>query len=46
MIDFDDIIKENIKEHNLHWSKIPGYSCRILITIGSGSKKTNNSFNQ
>ena len=46
MIDFDDIIKEHIKGHNLHWSKIPGYSCRILITIGSGSKKTNSSFNQ
>ena len=46
MIDFDDIIKENIKEHNLNCWKIPGYSGKILITRGSGSRKTNSSFNQ
>ena len=23
MITFDDVIKENIKEHNLNWSEIP-----------------------
>ena len=35
MITFDDVIKENIKEHN------PDDSYRILIIGASGSGKTN-----
>ena len=29
------------KEHNPNWAKIPDHSCRILITEGSWSGKTN-----
>ena len=45
MINFEDVIKENIKEHNPNWPQIPDYSYRILITGGSGSTKTNSLFN-
>ena len=41
MINFDDVTKENIKECNLNWSKIPDHPYRILIIGGSGSGKTN-----
>ena len=41
MIKFDDITKENIKEHNPNWPKIPDHSYRILIIGRSGSGKTN-----
>ena len=34
MIDFDNIRREKIKEHNPDWPKIPDYPSRILI-IGS-----------
>ena len=36
MINFDDVIKENIKEHNPNWLQIPDHPCRILI-IGVNS---------
>ena len=45
MINFDDIIKENIKEHNPNWPAIPDYLYRILIVGGSVSRKTNSLFN-
>ena len=45
MINFDDITKENIKEHNTIWSKISNRPCRILIIGGSRSGKTNSLFN-
>ena len=45
MINFDDVIKENIKEHNPNWLEIPDYPYRILIIGGSGSGKTNSLFN-
>ena len=45
MINFDDVTKENIKEHNPNWPQIPVYLYRILITGGSGSRKTNSLFN-
>ena len=45
MIHFDDVIKENIKEHNPNWPKIPDQPYRILITGGSRSGKINSLFN-
>ena len=41
MLNFDYITKEDIKEHNKNWSKIPDHPYRILIVQGSGSGKTN-----
>ena len=41
MINFGDVTKENIKEHNANWPHIPDYICRSLIMGGSGSGKTN-----
>ena len=45
MIKFDDITKENIKEHNPNWPQIPDHPYRILIIEISGSVKTNLLFN-
>ena len=44
MINFDDITKENIKEHNPNWVQIPDHPCRILFIGGSESGKTNSLF--
>ena len=44
MINFDDVVKEKIKEHNPNWPQIPDHPYRILITGGSGSGKTNSLF--
>ena len=41
MMDFDNITRENIKEYNSKWPRIPNHSHRILIIQGSGSGKTN-----
>ena len=35
MINFDDVIKEETKEHNPNWSEIPDHPYTILITGGS-----------
>ena len=45
MINFDDATKENIKEHNLNWPRIPDHQDVILIIGGSGSGRTNSLFN-
>ena len=45
MINFNDVTKENIKEHNPNWPQIPDHLFRILIIGGSGSGKTNSLFN-
>ena len=45
MINYDDAIKENIKEHNPNWPQIPDHLYRILIIEGSGAGKTNSLFN-
>ena len=45
MINFDDVTKENIKEHNPNWRGIPDHPYRILIVGGSGSGKANALFN-
>ena len=44
-INFNDIIKENVKEHNPDWSEIFNYPYRILIFGASGPAKTNSLFN-
>ena len=44
MINFDDVVKEKIKEHNPNWPQIPDHPYRILIIGGSGSGKTNSLF--
>ena len=46
MINFDDVTKENIKWHNLNWTKIPDHTYRILIIEGSWFIKTNSLFNR
>ena len=45
MINFDDVTKENIKEHNPNWSQIPDRPDIILIIWGYGSGKKNLLFN-
>ena len=35
MINFDDVIKENIKEHNPNWPQTSDHPYRILIIAGS-----------
>ena len=45
MINFDDVTKENMKEHDPSWPQILGYPHRTLIIGGSGSGKTNSLFN-
>ena len=40
MINFDDVMKENIKEHNPNWPQIPDHAYKVLIIGGSGSGKT------
>ena len=45
MTNFDDVTKENIKEHNPNWPQIPNHSNKVLTIGGSGSGKTNSLFN-
>ena len=45
MINFDDIVKENIKKHNPNWPQISNHPYRILIIGGSRSGKRNSLFN-
>ena len=45
MINFDDVTKENIKQHNPNWPAIPDHPYIILIIGHSGSRKTNELFN-
>ena len=45
MINFDNVTKEIIKEHKPNWPIIPYHLYRILIIGGTGSGKTNSSFN-
>ena len=45
MINFDDVTKDNIKEHNPNWSQIPDRPDIILIIWGYGSGKKNLLFN-
>ena len=45
MINFDDVSKENIKQHNPNWPQIPDHTCRILTIGGLKSWKTDALFN-
>ena len=45
MFNFEDVTKENIKEHNSNWSQIRDHPNRILIIGCSGSGKRNSLFN-
>ena len=45
MINFDDVTKESIKEHNLSWPQTRDHPYRILIIGDSGSTRINSSFN-
>ena len=38
---YNNVTKENMKEHNPNWSEISDHPYRILIAGGSGSAKTN-----
>ena len=44
-INFDDVIKENIKEDNANWPEIPDHPCRIMIIGVFRSEKRNSLFN-
>ena len=41
MINFDNYVNENKTKHNKNWLYIPDHPYRILITGGSGFRKTN-----
>ena len=45
MINLDNIINKNNKNHNKKWPYIPDHPYRILIIGGSGSGKTNTLLN-
>ena len=45
MIKFDDVTKENIREHNPNWPQFPHPPYKILMIEGSGSGKTNSLLN-
>ena len=45
MIKFDNVTKENMKEHNPNWPQIPYHPYIILIIGGCGLGKTNSLFN-
>ena len=45
MINFDDVTKENIKEHNPSWPEVPDHLYRILIIGDFGFGKANPLFN-
>ena len=46
MLNFDDVVKENIKEHNPNWSQIPDNLRKILIIGGSRSNSLFKVINQ
>ena len=41
MTNFDNVTKENIKEHNPNWPQIPDHPYRIFTIESSGSGKAN-----
>ena len=45
MINFDDVTKENMKQHNPNWPQISDLPYRILMIRDSGSGKTKSLLN-
>ena len=45
MINFDDVMKEETKDHNPIWSQIPDHLHRLLIIGDYGFRKANSIFN-
>ena len=45
MINFDNVTKKTIKDHDPSWPQIPHHPYTILLIGGSGSGKTNPLFN-
>ena len=45
MINFDEVTKENVKEHDLNWPLIPDHPYRIIITWSPWFGKRNSLFN-
>ena len=45
MINLDDVTKENIKERNPDWPRIPDHPYKILLTEHSECGKTNSLLN-
>ena len=45
MNNFDNVMKEDRKEHKPNWPQIPDHPYIILITGGSGSEKATSLFN-
>ena len=45
MIIFDDVTKENLKEHNPNWRQVSDHPYKMLIIRGSGFGKTNSLVN-
>ena len=45
MVNFDDVTKENIKQHNSNWLQIPDHPQRIKIIGGSESGEASSIFN-
>ena len=45
MSNFDDVVKEHIKEHNENWPRTDDHPYRTLMIGGFGSGKTNSLFN-
>ena len=45
VVNFDDVVKENMKELNLNWPQISEHPYRKLVIRGSGYGKTNSLFN-
>ena len=39
MINFDDVTKENVEEHNPNWPQIPDHPYRILILVALDLEK-------
>ena len=45
VVNFDDVVKENMRELNLNWPQISEHPYRKLVIWGSGYGKTNSLFN-
>ena len=45
MVNFDDVTKKNMKNHNPNWPQVSGHPYRVLIVGGSGSGKAKLLFN-